>query len=186
MGDLDFSNLRKLRKERNLLQKDLAKYLGITIASYSLYENNKRTPPYGILKKLCKFYNIDMDLLIGLREPDQYHIVYGNPFEDKEQSPTQDEYEQLSLEDAAKNAPRFTAYDEKGNTIETKDRKPPKFTDSSMSKEEAIAEAEAAELERIQAAYKRLNRKGKAKAVERVEELTEIPKYTTPDDPPQS
>ena len=33
------------------------------------------------------------------------------------------------------------------------------------------------------AAYKRLNRKGKAKAVERVEELTEISRYTKEDPP---
>lgn len=206
MGDLDLSNLRKLRKERNLLQKDLAKYLGITIASYSLYENNKRTPPYGILKKLCKFYNIDMDLLIGLREPDQYHIVYENPFEDKEQSPTQDEYEQLLLEDATKKAPKFTDKAEvsqkksklftrskKGKVIE--DGKPPKFTAPSTTyapqeayellhsliDKEGIDDREREEvsqqLKKILGSFKGLNEIGRKKAVERIEELYMIPKY---------
>lgn len=77
-----------------------------------------------------------------------------------------------------KTPPKFVAFDEKGNKMETKDGKPPKFTEPSMSKEEAIAEVEAIELERLQTAYKRLNRRGKIKAVERVEELTEISRYT--------
>ncbi len=88
------------------------------------------------------------------------------------------EQQEKQKEEAAKNAPKLVAYDENGNEI--KDR-PVKFTDKSMSFEEALAEVEAEELERIQTAYKRLNRKGKAKAVELVEELTEISRYTKED-----
>ena len=89
----------------------------------------------------------------------------------------------LDGKEEAKTPPKFIAYDENGNEI--KDGKVPKFTEPSMSIEEAIAEAEADELERLQNAYKRLNRKGKIKAVERVEELTEVPRYTKPDHPAQ-
>lgn len=72
---MDLSNLKKLRQERGLLQKDIAKYLGITIASYSLYENSKRTPPIEILQKLCIFYGIDVELLLGWRDPKQTRKV---------------------------------------------------------------------------------------------------------------
>lgn len=108
---MDLSNLKKLRCERRLLQKDIAKYLGITVAAYSLYETGKRTPSIDVLKKLCKFYNIDMDLLLGWRQPEQYHIIYGNPFEDKEQSLTQEELDRRLKEEAARKAPKFTDSD---------------------------------------------------------------------------
>lgn len=108
---MDLSNLKKLRCERSLLQKDIAKYLGITVAAYSLYETGKRTPSIDVLKKLCKFYNIDMDLLLGWRKPEQYHVVYGNPFEDKEQSLTQEELDRRLKEEAARKALKFTDSD---------------------------------------------------------------------------
>ncbi len=72
---MDLSNLKKLRREKGILQKDIAKYLGITIASYSLYENSKRTPPIEILQKLCSFYNVDLELLLGWRDSQQTRIV---------------------------------------------------------------------------------------------------------------
>ena len=75
---MDLSNLKKLRCEKGLLQKDIAEYLGVTIASSSLYENSKRTPTFDILKKLCEFYDVDMELLLGWRDPRQSHIVYDN------------------------------------------------------------------------------------------------------------
>lgn len=40
-------------------------------------------------------------------------------------------------------------------------------------------------LGKLQAAYKRLNEIGQEEAAKRIEELTEIPRYTKPDEPPQ-
>ena len=37
----------------------------------------------------------------------------------------------------------------------------------------------------LQSAYDMLNELGKKEAVKRIEELTEIPRYTNPDEPPQ-
>lgn len=219
MNDLDLSNLRKLRKERNLLQKDLAKYLGITIASYSLYENNKRTPPYSILKKLCKFYNVDIDLLIGLREPDQHHIVYGNPFEDKEQSPMQDKYEQLPQFTDSNSDNNTHKYDapirvnhsfspedienlKEINTIYKKIENREKLTENDLqilkdyNQREELAKKRLKEalqtmqekfksLIEIQSAYNKLNEAGQEEAIKRIDELTEIQRYTKPDTPPQ-
>ena len=85
--------------------------------------------------------------------------------------------EDIIKENAIKSAPRYI-----GKLV---NGKVPKFTDASTSFEDTLAETEANELERIRTAYKQLNRKGKAKAVERVEELTEIPRYTKTDEPPQ-
>lgn len=195
---MDLSNLKKLRSEKGLLQKDIAKYLGISVAAYSLYENNKRTPTVDILKKLCEYYDVDMEVLLGWRDSRQTRKIIDDRFENKTQKDTlvyENSYSYASSaeeldkrleerkkieEEAVKKAPRLVAYDENGNKIEDG---PVKFTDKSMSFEESLAEAEAEELERIQTAYKQLNRKGKVKAVERVEELTEISRYTKEDPP---
>lgn len=63
-----FSNrLRSLRQERELKQSDIAKYLGVSAQSYSSYENG-REPNYEMLKKLCSFFNVSADWLLGLSE----------------------------------------------------------------------------------------------------------------------
>ena len=59
--------LRILRQERSLKQSDIAKYLGVSAQSYSSYENG-REPNYEMLKKLCSFFNVSSDWLLGLSE----------------------------------------------------------------------------------------------------------------------
>lgn len=58
--------LRELRRAKGLTQKDLAEYLGISIAGYSLYELGQREPGINILKKLAEFYHVSTDELLGL------------------------------------------------------------------------------------------------------------------------
>ena len=220
---MDLSNLKKLRCERSLLQKDIAKYLGITVAAYSLYETGKRTPSIDVLKKLCKFYNIDMDLLLGWREPEQYHVIYGNPFEDKEQSLTQEELDRRLKEEIARKAPKFADSDngiyidpnlqklyetaiEKAvrNEELTEEEKqviigiPGQFRQKGDSYENSYSFASSEEElnkilkqhqkqreELLLNDYRKLNEIGQLEARKRVSELTEIPRYTKPDDPPQ-
>lgn len=154
--------LYRLRKEAGLSQKELANKIGVSQASINYWEKGQRTPSISMVTLITDYFNVSLENLLTRNEHAQL-----------------EEHEQKQREEAAKKAPKFVSYDEKGNRITTE--KAPKFTEPSMSKEEAIAEAEAEELERLQAAYKRLNRKGKTKAVERVEELTEIPRYTKKD-----
>lgn len=156
--------LYRLRKEAGLSQKELANKIGVAQASINYWEKGQRTPSISMVTLIADHFNVSLENLLTRNEHAQL-----------------EEHEQKQREEAARKAPKFIAYDEKGNEI--KDGKPPKFTDSSMSKQEAIAETEAEELERLQAAYKRLNRKGKTKAIERVEELTEIPRYIKEDPP---
>ena len=57
--------LKELRKEKNLLQKDIAKYLNITTSAYGYYEQEKRSPDIEIIKKLADFFDVSTDYLLG-------------------------------------------------------------------------------------------------------------------------
>lgn len=60
--------LKELRKEMNLSQKAVAKVLGITLSSYSNYEQGIREHSIEMIKKLCEFFKVTSDYLIGLED----------------------------------------------------------------------------------------------------------------------
>ena len=57
--------LKSLREDRDLHQKDVASYLGVSRSAYSNYENGSREPGIEILKKLADFFRVSMDELLG-------------------------------------------------------------------------------------------------------------------------
>ena len=64
--------LTALRKDRDLLQKDIAAVLGCEQAAISKYE--LRVSRYDIddLIALCKFYNVSADYILGLPKGMEY------------------------------------------------------------------------------------------------------------------
>lgn len=56
--------LANLRKERSLLQKEIAIYLNMTVATISNYENGVHTPDLNTLIKLADFYDVSTDYLL--------------------------------------------------------------------------------------------------------------------------
>lgn len=58
--------LKEFRIDNDIKQKNIALLLGITQQQYSLYENEYRMLPLDLLVKLCKFYNVSADYLLGL------------------------------------------------------------------------------------------------------------------------
>jgi len=58
------NRLKTLREEHTLLQKELAKKLGLTQQTISLYESNKREPDIKTLKKIANFFEVSVDYLI--------------------------------------------------------------------------------------------------------------------------
>ena len=62
------NNLRHLRKQHELTQKDLSRMLNISRQAYSNYETSKRTPDLDSLLYLSRFYHISLDTLV-LRNP---------------------------------------------------------------------------------------------------------------------
>lgn len=58
-------SLRRVRKEHNLKQKDIAEAIGIDRSTYSFYETGKTNPPIETMCALAKIYNVTIGYLIG-------------------------------------------------------------------------------------------------------------------------
>ncbi len=58
--------IKDLREDRDLTQKEIAKILNIKQNTYSQYEVGKRQIPTDAIIKLCLFYNISADYILGL------------------------------------------------------------------------------------------------------------------------
>lgn len=58
--------IRILRTENNMTQKELAQKVGLTPKMISFYENAERTPPIDIVTKLVSIFNTTSDYLLGL------------------------------------------------------------------------------------------------------------------------
>jgi len=65
-----YNRLKNLRIENNLLQKDLAKILGLAQTTIANYENDKRFPDEKTLLKIVDFFNVSLDYLLGRLEID--------------------------------------------------------------------------------------------------------------------
>lgn len=63
-----FRRLKDLREDKDLLQKEVAKKLGISQQYYSQYEIGKYTMPIELLIILSQEYNVSLDYLVGLSD----------------------------------------------------------------------------------------------------------------------
>ena len=59
-------NLKKLRKQNGLLQKQVAAELGIGISYYSKIENNQREASVEVLSKVARLYGITIDQVVNM------------------------------------------------------------------------------------------------------------------------
>lgn len=57
--------LTQLKKERGLLQKDIAKAIGLSVVGYQRYEYGTRQPTVDTLIKLADYFNVSLDYLTG-------------------------------------------------------------------------------------------------------------------------
>lgn len=60
-----YPRLRDLREDRDITQAELAKLLGIHTTQYRRWEIGETEVPTHIVKKLCKFYNVTADYILG-------------------------------------------------------------------------------------------------------------------------
>ena len=58
-------NLRKMRRDKNLTQEELAGYLGISFQAVSKWERNEGYPDISMLPVIANFFGITVDTLIG-------------------------------------------------------------------------------------------------------------------------
>ncbi len=59
-------NIRSLREDRDLKQKELAQFLSIAQNTYSQYENGLIEWTAPMLVQLAEFYGVSTDYLLGL------------------------------------------------------------------------------------------------------------------------
>ncbi len=64
--------LKQLRKEKGVSQKEISSAIGITLSAYSNYEQGIREPSIDIIIKLCKYFKVSADYLIGLEDWNPY------------------------------------------------------------------------------------------------------------------
>ena len=57
--------LDKLKTERNILQKDIAKSIGVSLRAYQRYEHGEREPSMSTLIALADYFNVSLDYLTG-------------------------------------------------------------------------------------------------------------------------
>ena len=60
-------NLKRLRENAKLSQKDLAERIGMTAQSYNNYEKRGYNPTPEMLVKLAKALNTDLNTLVGFK-----------------------------------------------------------------------------------------------------------------------
>ena len=57
--------LRKIRKEKNLTQSDVANALNITVRQYQRYESGEQTTTLDNLIALADYFDVTLDYLVG-------------------------------------------------------------------------------------------------------------------------
>lgn len=66
---MDFNErLKKLRLDKDVSQRVVAEFLGVTKQAYSLYELGKRDPDNQTLYALCDYFDVSLDYLLGRSE----------------------------------------------------------------------------------------------------------------------
>lgn len=76
------NRLKILREEKELLQSDIGKILGVTSNAIGYYENGKRDIPTEYVIKLAEYFNVSTDYLLGksdIRNPEELkNIPFAN------------------------------------------------------------------------------------------------------------
>lgn len=59
-----FKNLRSIREDKDIRQKDIAKVLNVSQNTYSQYENGVIALTAEVLLKLASYYDVSIDYLL--------------------------------------------------------------------------------------------------------------------------
>ena len=67
------SRLKDLRKSQGITQKQVAEGIGVAESYYQVYEYGKKEPTISKLEKLCRYFNVSADYLLGLSDEPTAH-----------------------------------------------------------------------------------------------------------------
>lgn len=90
--------IKELRIETELTQGELAKVLGITQDSISLWEKGKRIPDTPYIAKLAEYFDVSADYLLGLSDDLGAPIPAPPPALPADEKELLDLYRQLNYE----------------------------------------------------------------------------------------
>lgn len=60
--------IRELREDKDIRQKTIAEYLGVSQQTYSNYENGHREIPIWAVAKLANYHQVSIDYLLGAEQ----------------------------------------------------------------------------------------------------------------------
>lgn len=67
-----YEKIRNIREDKDIRQKDMAKYLHMQPTTYNAYEKGNRTISADMLKNICIFLDVSADELLDLNIKDSY------------------------------------------------------------------------------------------------------------------
>lgn len=68
MSKLFGENLRSVRKAKGLSTIECAKQFGLSQPAWNFYELGSREPKLDLLTKICQFFDVPADVLLGLSD----------------------------------------------------------------------------------------------------------------------
>jgi len=68
------TRLKEVRKSKDVTQKTVAQFLGITEQAYQKYEYSMREPNHEITIKIADFFQVSVDYLLGRSDDPTCHI----------------------------------------------------------------------------------------------------------------
>lgn len=60
--------LKDIRKERNLTQREVVKFLGCSLNKYASWEQGRTEPDIDAIRQLCQILEVSADDLLGLND----------------------------------------------------------------------------------------------------------------------
>jgi transcriptional regulator with XRE-family HTH domain len=57
--------IRRLRRDKDITQRELGKAVGVAESTISLYESGRNIPDLNMMRKLAIFFNVSLDYLAG-------------------------------------------------------------------------------------------------------------------------
>ena len=174
--------IKTVRKKKGLSQKNLAALLNTTPQNLAQYENNRRKPKLDTLRKMTEAMNVSLHELTKLYpeifnyySPDEWHnhaIKWSNELTNK--------FKNLSTEKQGFMKQASGLYQQHAHNVVDSDARTALLLNSF---EKLNIPGRMASIHLLNA-FEKLNTTGRSEALKRVSELTEIKKYTDPDDAP--
>ncbi len=165
-------NIKRIRKEKGYSQKQLAEKLVTTPQNLAQYENGKRIPKIETIQKIANALDCDVS---DIREYDGSIRININSERIKQDI----EAEELIKQASGKSLTEF----EQKKIFDYVERTTESFSHFHESVESIKNIIEELGENILLTDYRKLNEIGQSEARKRINELTELPRYTRPDEP---